>query len=583
MSERIRTLRMRARVVLWGILILAASVGGTASALTINFTYDTDVKYMAAGLSAQDIIDMKAANTSAAAQFTSRYSDNINVNIMVTASPGTSDLGSSTTTFDPLASYAALQAAVAGDSSSADDATTVGAGGSMPAGADPITTTHGYDVTRSQAKALGLRPDDMEIDGTFNFGGGQPWTYDPNNRNVAGKFDFIGVALHEYSEIMGRNSLMGDDLGTGTPMYVQYDLFHYTGAGTRGLNTGPGRSFSFDNGTTLLKAFNDFNANMGDAQDWAGSDPDSFNAAGPPGEQDDLTPVDLQVMDIIGYNNSAGGTAPPIRLANISTRGSVQTGDNVLIGGFIVTGTQPKKVILRAIGPSLGNANPPVPGFLADPILELHSGAATLATNDNWMDAPNKQEIIDSTIPPTDPAESAILMTLNPGAYTAIVRGVNNTTGIGLVEAYDLDTTVDSTLANISTRGLVQPDPNALIGGLIVTGTGTQTVILRAIGPSLGNANPPVAGFLADPTLELRDVNGALVAMNDNWKDNNATDQMTLTDNGVAPTNDAESAIVRTLAPANYTAIVRGVNATSGVALIEAYALRPAPAGTPAM
>jgi probable HAF family extracellular repeat protein len=160
------------------------------------------------------------------------------------------------------------------------------------------------------------------------------------------------------------------------------------------------------------------------------------------------------------------GSAPPTVLGNISTRLRVETGDNVLIGGFIIIGTQPKKVIVRAIGPSL-----PVAGKLEDPTLELFDSSGLITSNDNWMDAPNKQEIIDSTIPPTNDLESAILMSLDPAAYTAIVRGVNDTTGVGLVEVYDLDTTVDSKLANISTRGLVQTGDNVLIGGFIVLGT----------------------------------------------------------------------------------------------------------------
>ena len=255
--KEIRLLRAhtaRVRVALLAILALVVAAGRTASALTINLTFDTDAKFMAAGLTATDIANMKAACSYAAKQFTDRYNDPINVNIMVTATPGTSDFGSSTTFFTSVNSYAALRNAFASDSKTADDATTVGGGGSLQAGADPIATTHIYLVARSQAKALGLRPDDMQNDGTFNFGGGQPWTYDPNNRNVAGKFDFIGVAMHEYSEVMGRTSVMGDTLGTGMPNYVAFDLFHYTGAGTRGLNNGPGRSFSFNNGTTLLIA-----------------------------------------------------------------------------------------------------------------------------------------------------------------------------------------------------------------------------------------------------------------------------------------------------------------------------------------
>jgi len=259
-------------------------------------------------------------------------------------------------------------------------------------------------------------------------------------------------------------------------------------------------------------------------------------------------------------------------LGNISTRLSVQTGDNALIGGFIITGTQPKSVLLRAIGPSLANANPPVAGALADPILELHSGATILATNDNWMDAPNKQEIIDSTIPPTDDLESAILMPLDPGSYTAIVRGVNDTTGVALVEAYDLDNAVDSKLANISTRGLVQTGDNVLIGGFIVLGPDTQQVIVRAIGPSLANANPPVPGALADPTLELHNPDGSTLASNDNWRDTQEDEIIATT---IPPTDDAEAAVVATLVPNAYTAIVRGVNDTTGVALVEVYALAP--------
>jgi predicted outer membrane repeat protein len=255
----------------------------------------------------------------------------------------------------------------------------------------------------------------------------------------------------------------------------------------------------------------------------------------------------------------------PTTLANISTRLPVQTGDNVLIGGFIVTGTQPKKVIIRALGPSV-----PVPGTLADPVLELYSGSTLLESNDNWVDSPNKQAIIDSTIPPGNNLESAIVRTLpaNNTGYTAIVRGVNNGTGIGVVEAYDLDRTVDSKLANISTRGLVQTGDNVLIAGTIILGQAPQKVIVRAIGPSL-----PFPGVLADPTLELRDVNGTLLEANDNWMD--SPNKQAIIDSTIPPTNNLESAIVRTL-PANgaqYTAIVRGVNNTTGIAVVEVYAL----------
>ena len=259
-------------------------------------------------------------------------------------------------------------------------------------------------------------------------------------------------------------------------------------------------------------------------------------------------------------------TIAPTILANISTRLPVETGDNALIGGFIVTGTQPKKVIVRAIGPSL-----PVTGALADPILELHGpGAFTTIINDNWR-SDQQAEIIATGVPPNNDLESAIVATLpaNNSGYTAIVRGANNGTGIGLVEAYDLDRAVDSKLANISTRGLVQTNDNVLIAGTIVVGATAQRVIIRAIGPSLS-----VPGKLADPTLELRDGNGTLIQANDNWR---SDQQAEIIATGIPPSNDLESAIVALL-PAGgavSTAIVRGVNGTSGVALVEIYALAP--------
>ncbi len=190
-----------------------------------------------------------------------------------------------------------------------------------------------------------------------------------------------------------------------------------------------------------------------------------------------------------------------------------------------------------------------------------------VASNDNWKDSPNKQEIIDTTIAPTNDLESAILATLEPGAYTAIMRGVNDTTGIGLVEAYDLDPTVDSMLANISTRGLVQTGDNVMIGGFIILGEQSQEVIVRAIGPSL-----PVAGKLADPSLELHDQDGALIASNDDWR---SDQEAQIIATAIPPSNDKESAILATLIPAAYTAIVRGADSTTGIALVEVYVVTP--------
>ncbi len=268
--------------------------------------------------------------------------------------------------------------------------------------------------------------------------------------------------------------------------------------------------------------------------------------------------ADLMIISDPTFDSVA---LPPSNLVNISTRLNVQTGDNVLIGGFIITGTDPKKVLIRAIGPSL-----PLAGVLADPTLELYQGTTLLESNDNWMDSPNKQAIIDSTIPPTNPLESAIVRSVPPGNYTAIVRGVNNGTGTGVVEVYDLDTSANSKLANISSRGLVETGDNVLFAGTIVVGQTSQKVIVRALGPSTG-----VPGAMADPTLELHDGNGALLEANDNWVD--SPNKQAIIDSTIPPTNNLESAIVRTLTPGNYTAIVRGANNSTGIAVVEVYAL----------
>ena len=253
----------------------------------------------------------------------------------------------------------------------------------------------------------------------------------------------------------------------------------------------------------------------------------------------------------------------PHVLGNISTRLRVETGDNVLIGGFIVTGTQPKKVIVRAIGPSLS-----VPDKLANPTLQLFQGNNPIGSNDNWGDSADKQAIISSGVAPTNDLESAIITTLsaNNAQYTAVVRGANGGTGTGVVEVYDLDTLVDSKLANISTRGLVQTGDNVLIAGTIVIGEAPQKVIIRALGPSI-----PVPGRMSDPDLELHDGNGALLEANDNWVD--SPNKQAIIDSGIPPNHDLESAIVRTLPLGNYTAIVRGFGGTTGIALVEVYVL----------
>jgi hypothetical protein len=254
----------------------------------------------------------------------------------------------------------------------------------------------------------------------------------------------------------------------------------------------------------------------------------------------------------------------PAQAVNISTRLRVLTNDNVLIGGLIVTGTEQKKVIVRALGPSLARG---IPDALMDPVLSIVRGDGTVvATNDDWKQ--NQAAVQATGVAPTDDRESAIVATLDPGAYTAIVSGKNGSQGVGLVEVYDLSPHSNSQLANISTRGFVDTADNVMIGGFI-TGVnaenGPSRLLVRGLGPSL-----PVQGHLADPTLELHDGNGNVIASNDNWRD---TQQDELTYTGIPPKNDLESAIVKTLAPGAYTAVLRGAGGGVGVGLIEVYKL----------
>jgi hypothetical protein len=265
--------------------------------------------------------------------------------------------------------------------------------------------------------------------------------------------------------------------------------------------------------------------------------------------------------------------SPTAESLNMSTRLAVGTGDNVLIGGFIIRGNVPKTVLLRAIGPSLANANPPVPNVLADPVLELHEPDGSIAINNNWKDS-QEQAISDTGIPPTNDLYAALLETLAPGAYTAIVSGNDNGTGVALIEAYDLQPDSDSKLANISSRGRVQAGDEVVIGGFILgpEGLPSAKIVVRALGPSLTSAG--VVGALQNPELELHDSNGNLIASNDNWKDDGAQRAELLADN-LAPSDDHESAMAVVLAPGAYTAIVNSKEEdTTGIGLVEVYNLQ---------
>ena len=275
-------------------------------------------------------------------------------------------------------------------------------------------------------------------------------------------------------------------------------------------------------------------------------------------------PTQLAVVDPRASKLLSSATAAPaVRLANISTRLPVGAGDNVLIAGFTITGSQPKKVIVRGLGPLL-----PVNANLADPTLELHDSVGIVAGNDNWRDT-QQDELKATTIPPTSDYDSAIVRTVNPGQYTAVLAGKGGTTGVGVVEVYDLDLAADSRLANIATRGRVGDGDDVLICGTIAVGNGTTTVLFRALGPSLTAVG--VANALQDPTLELHDGQGATIATNDNWQDTQATAIQNTT---IPPNDPREAAILRDLTPGAYTAVVRGKNGTTGVAVIDAYQLK---------
>ncbi len=269
----------------------------------------------------------------------------------------------------------------------------------------------------------------------------------------------------------------------------------------------------------------------------------------------------------IHLENTKFPTVGPQAL-NLSTRGLVSVGDNVLIGGFIVTGTDPKKMILRALGPSLSGFG--LSGVLTDPVLSVYNSSHTrIASNDNWQSDPNHFIVEANGLAPANLLESATVVTLAPGAYTVIVTGHDATPGIGLVELYDLSPLSNSKLGNMSTRGSVGTVDNILINGFIVGDVASATVVVRALGPSLASFG--VSGVLSDPTLTIYDANGSVIARNDNWQDDiNAID---VQKNGLAPPNPLESAIVLHLPAGAYTAIVRGANGGTGVGLAEVYTL----------
>ena len=397
-----------------------------------------------------------------------------------------------------------------------------------------------------------------------------------------GQFDAQRSIEHEVDEAIGLGSRVGDNSNDLRPQ----DLFSWSSAGIRNISASGRRYFSINRGLNNIVGFNQ--DPDGDFGDWLSEQcpqthPYVQNAFGCAGQYSDISATSPEGinLDVIGYDLVQTSQTS---LSNISTRSFVQTGEHVMIGGFIVQGTGPKRVIIRAIGPELTQFG--IPDALANPILELHNGSGSvIATNDDWqttivggiITTSQVSDIQNSGHAPTAASESAIIANLPPGNYTAIVRGVANTTGVGLVEVYDLNSAASSSLSNISTRSFVQTSEHVMIGGFIVQGTGSKKVIIRAIGPELTQFG--ITDELANPTLELHNANGGLIATNDNWQTTiiggiiNGDQVSDIQNSGHAPTAATESAIIANLQPGNYTAIVRGVSNTTGVALVEVYDL----------
>jgi hypothetical protein len=417
-------------------------------------------------------------------------------------------------------------------------------------------------------------------DGIVTLNSSKPFQFSrPVNGN---SFDAQRITEHEMDEVIGLASRLGDNSSDLRPQ----DLFSWSSAGHRNITSSGTRYFSINSGMTNIVGFNqDPNGDFGDwlSEACPQAHPYPQNAFSCVGQSSDIAATSPEGinLDVIGYDLTQPSQAS---LSNISTRSFVQTGEHVMIGGFIVQGSGPKRVIIRAIGPELTQFG--IPDALANPRLELHNGSGTLiGTNDDWqttiiggiITSNQVSDIQNSGHAPTAATESAIIADLQPGNYTAVVRGVNNTVGVALVEVYDLSSGESSSLGNISTRSFVQTGEHVMIGGFIIQGSGPKRVIIRAIGPELTQYGIPDA--LANPRLELHDGSGALLATNDDWQTtiiggiitgNQVSD---IQNSGHAPTAATESAIIADLPPGNYTAIQSGVNNTAGVGLVEVYDL----------
>jgi GDSL-like Lipase/Acylhydrolase len=357
------------------------------------------------------------------------------------------------------------------------------------------------------------------------------------------------VAAQYRTQLVADLAALQDDLaGQGiTPTIYEPDIW----GGTVRIFS-DGARFGFTNITTS-------------AQDNSSANPDQFIF------WDDKHPTTAAHFQIAqtAYDSIATVPAPVAKPANIATRVFVDTNERISIAGFIVTGDIPKMVLIRGIGPSLVSDG--VPNRLANPTLTLFdANNTTLQSNDDWKSSPDAGEITNTGIAPRDDLESAIIATLPPGLYTAQLAGKDNTTGNGVVEVYDLDPAAASELANLSTRGFVGAGDNVMIGGVIIGSGDSAIMVFRAMGPSLAGSG--ISEPLQDPTIELHDQNGGLIAFNDDWK---LPQIQAVQAVNLAPPDDRESVLVSPfLAAGSYTVIVRGKNDTTGIALVEAYRIQ---------
>ena len=369
-----------------------------------------------------------------------------------------------------------------------------------------------------------------------------------------------------YGDTFGSNTLAITLISTRAPVITETDVI-FNSAESWDSYRGPQQGDTFD---FRRVALHEFGHVLG--LDHPDQDGQSVTALmnSRIGSLDSLTTDDIAGARSL-YDNGPEylSSVPAASLVNLSTRAFIGTGEEAMIGGFIIQGPDPATVIVRAIGNSLAAQG--VTGTNEDPTLELRSESAQLQFNDDWVDNSSASTVASYRLDPTNSREAAVIATLQPGSYTAIVRGWENATGVGLIELYDLHTT-NGRAGNISTRGRVGTGNDVMVAGFIVGNGPAKAVVIRGLGLSLADAG--VAGTLNDPTLDLRDGNGNQIRANDDWESDPEANELRTA--GLAPRHGTEAAMHVTLNGGSYTAIMSGFDNASGIGLVEVYDLSPA-------